>query len=74
MLYMFSEMYILLFSKMYILLFFKMYILKIPGGVPDPLPIPSSSAPNYIQMDKRVHGQKNDLLTRWPRRKFQAGV
>ena len=50
----FFEMYILLSTKMYILLFSEMYILTIlggGGGGSRPLPIPSSSAPNYI------HGQ-----------------
>ena len=69
-------MYILLFSKMYILLFSEMYILTIPGGggCSRPLPIPSSSAPNYIHMDKRVHGQTEERSARWPRQTFQAEI
>ena len=71
-------MYILLFSKMYILLFSEMYILTIPGGgggvVFQTLPIPSSSAPNYIHMGKRVHGQAEERSARWPRQAFQAGI
>ena len=39
-----------------------------------PLPIPSSSAPNYIHMDKRVHGQTEERSARWPRQTFQAGI
>ena len=43
------------------------------GGCSRPVTIPSSSAPNNIHMDKRVHGQTEERSARWPGRHFRPG-